>query len=131
MELRPEIATVIDIIFSKKSVLMCGNLDCNKWFIWFETRLAWWPHRSSPISVPSLISTSKTGVHFKMCFLLKLPRNFWSSEFLFSFSFETRNTQIVCRALLVYQPIQSPKVFHLEETISSALFFKESANLPF
>ena len=60
-----------------------GNLDCNKWFIWFETRLAWWPHRSSPISVASLISTSKTGVHFKLCFLLKLPRNFWSSEFLF------------------------------------------------
>ena len=77
--MRPEVGTVINRIFSKKSVFMCGNLHCNKWFIWFETRLAW----SSPISVASLISTSKTGVHFKLCFLLKLPRNFWSSEFLF------------------------------------------------
>ena len=83
VRMRPEIGTVINIIFSKKSVFMCGNLDCNKWFIWFETRLAWWPHRSSPSSVGSLISTSKTGVHFMLCFLLKLPRNFWSLEFLF------------------------------------------------
>ena len=67
----------------KKSVFMCGNLDCNKWFIWFETRLAWWPHWLSPIPVARLISTSKTGVHFKLCFLLKLPRNIWNSEFLF------------------------------------------------
>ena len=96
---------------------MCGNLDCNKWFIWFETRLAWWPHRSSPISVASLISTSKTGVHFKLRFLfIKATAKLLEFRAPFSFSFETRTTQILCRALLVFQPIQSPKVFHLAET---------------
>ena len=76
-----------------------------------------WPLRSSPISVASLISTSKTGVHFKLCFLfIKAAAKLLEFRAPFSFSFETRTTQILCRAVLVFQPIQSPKVFHLAET---------------
>ena len=130
--MRPEIGTVINIIFSKKSVFMCGNLDCNKWFIWFETRLAWWPHRSSPISVASLISTSKTGVHFKLCFLLKLPRNFWSSEFLFPSLLRLETLKFFAaryKSFSQYSPLrffiwQKPKFGPLLQRIGQPAFLK-------
>lgn len=67
-----EIGIVINIIFLKKSVFMCGNFDCNKWFIWFEICFVWWFYWLSLILVVSLILISKIGVYFKLCFLLKL-----------------------------------------------------------
>ena len=80
---RPELCTVINITFSNK-VYSCVGIS---------TAI----NGLRPVSLGGLtgqvqfqllvyISTSKTGVHFKLCFLLKLPRNFFrvqSSEFLF------------------------------------------------